>query len=479
MPATNSSAVPSHVFRSSSETTALSNHNFNRLRDTNRLAAAPGPPSSNPRPTFSSAAMATASHLASRGYVEQHRAFVEHQRQLHDEERHLWHLEREELHERIQELERTVRQLGGQVDTSFCVTMGQTHRGSSASGYSSDHQSGMTTNPSTGDEFWRGAGGKSNAHSTRTFSEPAGRTTSAASNSHQLPSISETSDPSQRKKSVGFDMSQTGVIHDFYVHPIPTVIGNQGKGSLDGITFKAAVLAPNGTTSNRSRSPSASPKHGPVPASEALERTPSSESREPKPQLLNLPASGLTASDLLVKDAGHTPLARVTDTESAVSSPATPKPQASEAAPAESEPRPVRLPAEHSDSYFPVVDEAAQLPPIQEDGVQHDEVPDDPALNGPLALSNEPGGKENDGFLTQLDSKLLEAQAQDATDASEASETSSADQPSSKYPAHLNQTHLDELGDEQEEPEPRLKIKRSMNFGSAFGASTVGDAWRH
>ena len=414
-----------------------------------------------------------ATHLASHQYVQQHRAFVEHQRQLHDEERHLWHVERKELHQRIEQLEYIVRQLGGQVDSIFGASKHQpVHHGSAVGNSSHDHLS-QTSSTSTGDEFWRGAGGKSNHHTTRAFSESTARNASAAGNTHLAP-ISEAPDTMPRKKSVGFDMQHTSVIRqDFFTHPVPTVAADLTRGSLDGITFKPAALTSNGTSKTHSSSPSPMQTPAKEHLKEGAEPAPSSEAREPKPQLLDLPTiADLSESELRVKDAGHTPLVRVASLDAGASNSETPTLRASLAtAPATSdasestESRPVRPPLEHSDSYFPVVDEAAQLPPAEEQDGAPEDAPDDPALKVPLALGSLPNN-EDSSFLHQLNSKLLEAQQNGVSPSASDSLSVTSDPPACEGAAKSSL--------EPDEHEPRLKIKRSMNFGSVFGAKNLG-----
>ena len=99
----------------------------------------------------------------------------------------------------------------------------------------------------------------------------------------------------------------------------------------------------------------------------------------------------------------------------------------------------VGQPTEESDSYFP-------------------DLPEDPALKGPLSLLNE---EEHDrGFLKELNQKLLDETRQ-------APLNPSSDNPSGQEKDVETPT--------QGEQEPELKFKDTTNFGTAFGESNCGN----
>lgn len=144
----------------------------------------------------------------------------------------------------------------------------------------------------------------------------------------------------------------------------------------------------------------------------------------------------------LVRDAGHTPMAiievdgsqRTTVDASPVEIP--PCAEVQEEAPLAPMVSRMQQPSENAESYFP-------------------DVPDDPALKGPLGLTND---EEHDSsFLNELDSRLL-VQARRILSTSTASEPEEPD--------------ADEPG--QGEQEPEIKFKKSTNFGTAFGLSDCG-----
>jgi hypothetical protein len=144
----------------------------------------------------------------------------------------------------------------------------------------------------------------------------------------------------------------------------------------------------------------------------------------------------------LVRDAGHTPMAiiemdgsqRTTVDASPVEVP--PCEEVQEEAPLAPMVTRIHQPSEKAESYFP-------------------DVPDDPALKGPLGLTND---EEHDSsFLNELDSRLLD-QARRILSTSTVSEPEEPD--------------ADEPG--QDEQEGEIKFKNSTNFGTAFGLSDCG-----
>ena len=142
-------------------------------------------------------------------------------------------------------------------------------------------------------------------------------------------------------------------------------------------------------------------------------------------------------TEYVIEHAGHTPLVRdsanSTDgTSSAVSNRiATPIETQKEKPPVEPRASFAKPPSERSDSYF-----AGILA----------ETLEDPALSGPLGLGDD-NTSEDKSFLDQVDLKLKEAAKHVQKDSTEESDIL-VDPP---------------------ESEPRLRIKRSINFGSQLG----------
>lgn len=374
---------------------------------------------------------------------------MEHQRQTFDEERALWNTERVELHERIAQLEGSLRRYQAISSSQVSSPINNSTRGSQSNSslwsLLSKDDSSHTSMTATGDEIWRGP--KPDVQPTRTFSDPMPQA-SKPGDRDRLPSIAEDTTCGRKDSS---DM-QPG----FYK---PNVSGAEIDKNLDGINFKSIALFP-------------------VPAKKVM--TPQSPSPgTPSPGTIQLPSSKFEAPlDPYTKDAGHTPLARHTlfnaDGASSAGDRATPLQPEMERLSFEPQVSFAKLPSERSDSYFPVAEEELRVEKNKHrDGEdepwdEKDESGDaeeksrdeDPELKGPLGLDN--GTGEDKQFLDELDSKLLQAAG---------SETSSLPIVSMDKGSSSDKA---EGGFELPEHEPKLRIKRSMNFGSAFGAKTCG-----
>ena len=403
------------------------------------------------KPSFSTAF----SHVASDDLLEEYRAVIDQYREAHDKEkaafnreRELWGLERQGLRQRIQELEGAVRQFqfrsGSEAisprDQSQVRNGGVNH----FSGVKPPSRTGSTD--SAGNEIWRGAGGRGDAHPSRQFSDSPKIIPHIPSIDSHLPSISESTDP-LRRKSVGFNVPEP-----LSPKQHASIPGDSIDSNLDGISFKSSGLAPAImgivlTPPGESSSPLARAVSPP--------RSSTSNARpDIKRPVISLSSSNLKAEDLLVKDAGHTPLPRLEDYSG---SSGTPIGSLAEEEKSAKEPRPSiaavvapRLPTERSNSYFPAV---------------ADVLDEDPALKEPLTLDQLANGKENDSFLNQLNSKLLEHQRSLGNSPTE----------QDGKEAGNNSSILDGAGTGSvDEPEPQLKMKKSMNFGTQFGAANCG-----
>ena len=375
----------------------------------------PSQHTTNPRGSFASPPNTlSTSQLASTRYVYQYRALMDHQRKVFDEERDLWHTERSDLLEEISCLKARLGQAESSASSQVTSPTGRKESGASFSGFSGFSSASSTRHTSTGDEFWRGAGGKSNAQPTRTFSSPPHQPFNIG---ERLPSISENQSPPARR------LLLTDSINGANRSRVPSV---QTGGDIDGINFKSSsVTSSNGTKIMTPQSPS------PLRTS---------------PGTLPLPSSQLDPPvECNTIHAGHTPLARGTryntdGTASAIaSSPTTPTQPEAERLPREPRASFVRPPSERSDSYF-----AGAAENRDEDHV----------LNEPLGLGNS-DSSETQSFLEAVDSKLEEAAKSEGQAARAQSGNGAAPEQSAL---------------EHSEPEPKLRIKRSMNFGSQFGS---------
>ena len=241
----------------------------------------------------------------------------------------------------------------------------------------------------------------------------------------------------------------------------PSIDGSTIDKNLDGIMLRPKPVPPSIAKSISPHTPS--PLHSP-------------SSTLTSPKHLDLPStSNLKPEDLYTKDAGHTPLARdiVPDADNnstaASSNQATPTILKQRNMPAE--PRPsvsfVRPPNERAESYFP------SAPIVEEDD-------GDTELKGPLALKNE--SKDDNSFLNELDSKLLDVakhspQPPAATDDPSADNRTIGDgDEKAEYKIREKEKRDgdDAKSLDEGDSEPKLKIKRSMNFGSVFGARSCG-----
>lgn len=205
--------------------------------------------------------------------------------------------------------------------------------------------------------------------------------------------------------------------------------------SLDGITLKSTALPP-GVMARVITPPSPS----------SLETFPA-PSEPAKPDMEHRNSLKLKLSELgppnenLVRDAGHTPMAiieadgsqRTTGDVSPIELP----PCQDEEAPLAPVATTMHQPRENADSYFP-------------------DPPDDPALKGPLGLTNDE--VHDNSFLNELDQKLLDQAKQILSTSTAPTEPGETE---SELPS-------------QGEQEPEIKFRKSTNFGTAFGLSDCG-----
>ncbi len=208
---------------------------------------------------------------------------------------------------------------------------------------------------------------------------------------------------------------------------------------LDGITLKSSALHPDVVA--RVMTPPSPSSREPSPTSLSQEK-PSSERRNSvKMKLSDLAHLGPPETNL-VRDAGHTPMVVIDrDVDTAQGSPGEAEALLGEEEQPLAPPiTQVRQPTERSDSYFTGVTD----------------LPDDPALKGPLSLVNEKG--HDDDFLQEVDMKLL-GQAKQILGHKNGENDDETNEPSGQ-------------GEEvQGEEVPEIKFKNSTNFGTAFGRS--------
>ncbi|KAI4287232.1 MAG: hypothetical protein L6R35_003508 [Caloplaca aegaea] len=400
----------------SKRTSADSNHD--RFHDPHAIGSSPRNPSSPQR--------------APKVYIHEYQRALAHLRHSFDSERVMWNMEREGLLEKIATLETSLRPQEGSPNSRrpVCTNLPMPTQGSSKARSSSGPQGAKNT------------AGKSAAQSVRAFSESA---TYRQTNFDRLSSVAENTAPAKSRTlfSESLEQSARGVSD-------PTI-----QKHYDGITFKAASAGsakakeptPNsGTLIGSSSSARESPGHLQLPT---VHEEPLSKMKR-----------GDDLVDNLTKDAGHTPLARyvpgLDGTASALDSDLPTPMSEQERPPLEPRASLAKVPSERADSYFPLPDnEMDHGKGVQElDSSSSCEL--DPELRGPLGLRNE--RSNDDRFLNELDSKL--AHAATSPNPPTAAQVTAGDAPCQEGEA------VDEP-----EPEPKLRIKRSMNFGSQLGGT--------
>ncbi|EAW12804.1 uncharacterized protein ACLA_012320 [Aspergillus clavatus NRRL 1] len=365
-----------------------------------------------------------------RSLLDRQRVSFENERALFGMERQLWEKERALLKQRILELEALLKSKntnpGSPTSSTTTVKFSLNPFGGPTSSNSTDerHQSHHPYSA----QIWEGSSPMSRP--TRVFPDidlvdgqnhPASIAEQGAHLSLTAPSLDAALSPPTRATDLSAGASISVPIEKL-------------DSKLDGITLKSSALPPE-VVARVMTPPSPSPE-GSSTASSDQPRTPSERKNS-----LKLKLSELGPPDMnLVRDAGHTPMAIIdidADTEhTSVNGDFVTQTKEEELL----APRATTAgqPAENCDSYFP-------------------DVPEDPALKGPLSLLNE---EEHDNeFLQELDQKLLD-QAMRAI----------GRRPSE--PDDQDEKDADPAG--QDESVPELKFKNTTNFGTAFGRSDFG-----
>lgn len=431
------------------------------------------------------------SQTASPRYIKQFQLLLDHQRQVFDEERSLWQMERADLHERLAHLELAVEKLRSAAISYISTPPNDTGlehipiSGSAPSTLGSRHAS----NSGAGDEVWRGS--KPFSQPTRSFLELTSQSNNKTS--ERLPSIAE--DSRSPGKTIAF--SDKDEVQEAASNALrqPSIHGSLLSRSLDGINFKSGGLPPAIVEQVLKSSPSAV-------------RSPSDTI---SPSTMSPPGTLRISKDIdpYTKDAGHTPLARHSDRLTALEG-GTPSSNESATRNKPEQERPLaphpsrpKMPSERQDSYFPIAEDTTadsqphhaseHIAKEKGEAVGHGRNEDeDLALKGPLGLTNDERGDAK--FLSDLDRKLSEAALKlspSQTGSSLDRSPSGAEKPPGEIDASTvavaegqdkeNEPHTPPTQAQKEskadetktfetpESEPRLRIKRSMNFGSAFG----------
>jgi hypothetical protein len=354
----------------------------------------------------------------SRKLLEKQRAHYEGERELFAQERRLWEQERSILRAKIAELESSLKSTRNQ--TGVSASPNKLAFGIPGSQGSSDYHSA---------QVWEGSspGGRP----TRVFrDEEIPDTTRLSPITDIPPSLDAALSPQSR----AVDASGVGV-------SVPVPIEKLDS-RLDGITLKSTALPP-GVVARVITPPSPSPlETSPAPAPSVPARPVMEHRNSLKLKLSELPPANVR----LHKDAGHTPMAVIEPDGSQRST--------KEASPVEAPPC-----NEEEGPFAPVVTQIHQPPENRES--YFPDLPEDPALKGPLGLTNDE--EHDNSFLSALDQKL-----QDQALLSQAKRVLS---PSTES---IDPNETDSELPKQGEQEPEIKFRKSTNFGTAFGLSNIG-----
>jgi len=263
-----------------------------------------------------------------------------------------------------------------------------------------------------------------------------------------LPSISE-------DDSLPFLSKQISPIHKEEARSIP--IGQIDK-ELDGITLKSTGPAVTSSFVKIHSPPIVSPGRSPSP-----EQSTNGGLRVDMQRLVS------PLDEKLKRHAGHTPMAFDGTLSTEQTTNTVPSPRQEDPPDPAPTTRPSIRPSENSDSYFSFVGQPGKLD-VQSDTIAEEAVEDeplfepdeDPALKGPLMLDPSAKSQAANVFLEQVDAKLKEAAAYEVSDAA------------NSEPSPANVDGQDEKPEQKQDDFPHLKIKKSTNFGSAWGGDMPG-----
>ena len=373
----------------------------------------------------------------SRSLLESQRLNFEKERDIFERERRLWNAERAMLKSRIANLEHNLSKTStgrrrSSNDASSVRMQSFRKDVSQKSMLNSLRTTRGASEPNGAYPIWETP--DMGERVTRVFSndEKQPQSKKPASTSNGLPSIAE----GGNEKPV----SSRSI-------PVPITVLDS---SLDGITLKSAGLE---SSFVKVSSPSATSPPNPPSPGLGIHKDEKS---------LRMKADGLIspADPTLVRNAGHTPMEfgkpTISEAPSGVESPRSPErevPPPPQASISNSRPsHPAMQPSERSDSYFlSAFETETDKETLQTDG--------DAELKGPLIMKSQHAEGQENLFLNQLDAKLL-AEAQRPRQASIAESD--------------GKNGYGKLDDEIDDEGPRLVLKKSMNFGSAFGSMRCG-----
>lgn len=422
-----------------------------------------------------------------RSVIEGQREGFEREKKTFDRERKMWNAERSMLKARIAELEYKLDKsqassgrrrysndstAAPSVDSfrsKYSSFSGPSITSSGTSSRQSSQEKDKNTTP-----IWEGL--ENTAPVTRVFSNEDQKAAT------HLPSISE----DEAMLNEGDTVSPKT---DIPAAPIPIEAIDS---NLEGIMIKPTALAPSFVARINSG-----------PQSPAHELSPRARASEGLAMEMNNLLSPL--DEKLTRHAGHTPMALDTNGASTGgNSTEHPTPKAENPPAPVSTARPASRPSENSDSYFGFSEESKETVKVDKfDAVEdkgradvrrgtllnpaqtmreeiHDELDEDPALQGPLMLDPAAKLQSSNSFLDLVDAKLQEEIKQHPEVSTEASQTAAVVSPpisngiSSRSPERKDNYEKKQKELEADDGMPKLKMKRSMNFGSAWGGTFPG-----
>jgi hypothetical protein len=375
----------------------------------------------------------------SRLLLESQRLNFEREREIFEKERRLWNTERVMLKAKMADLELSLNKNGATARRRFSneAPSGSAQSFRTEFGQRSSLSSLRTT---------RGSSEPNGAHPVWETPDMGAAVTRVFSNEDQQP---------QAKKSVSISNGLPSIAENAIEKPLPPrsvpVPVAMLDSSLDGITLKSAGLESSFVkiSSPSSTSPPQPPSPGPR------------INKEEKILSVNLDGLLSPTDAKLVMNAGHTPMefdepASTGEVVTGIESQKSPQlrlPTAKPESHSSSRPtRPLMPPSERSDSYFVGV---------METGVDGEALPEngDVELKGPLIMESKHEEGHDDQFLDQLDAKLLAESQRPRTESKAESE---------------GRDGIVKIDDEGDDGIPKLRLKQSTNFGSAFGSKNCG-----
>jgi hypothetical protein len=404
-------------------------------------------------------------------YIENSRNLIEQLRQAHETERKAWDIERSVMKAKIADLEfklNRARDPKRRSSNDSSVSSIQSFRADFRipSNFSTTNGTRKASDTAllSGPPVWKGP----------EFTPPVTRVFSSDEEVNHLPSISEDEPFPDLSKEVSPTSKEEAV-------SIPI---EQIDNTLEGITLRSTGPALRSSFVATISSPSFSPARSPSPRPPRNTLSTGVDLAVDMKNLLD------PLDEKLKRYAGHTPMAFDGGVSTSATTTNVPSPkQENPVEPASTAGPPLR-PSEDSDTYFSVtgVPKVGDVPiaSIPEEAVETEpplEAEDDRPLKGPLMLDPSARSQAATTFLDQVDAKLLEAAAnsRERSDTLSTSLSESVPDPPPATGAATNgsktaddgATCAEEVDGERpakiDDDMPRLRMKSSTNFGSAWG----------